>query len=190
MSSSLNPLAFGQTVTFTATVTWNGINSVLPTGTVQFAVDGSTFGTPAAVTAGQATITDAALNSRHAHHHGCLHRRHQLQRQRQHITAVHADNHQGRYSHDADDIGHPGELWQYLSSSPPPSHGMEPDIGAPTGTVTFTNNGSLLGTAVLSNGTASLKTTILPVGSDTIVATYGGDTNFMRRHFAHGHGSR
>jgi hypothetical protein len=47
--------------------------------------------------------------------------------------------------------------------------------GSPTGTVTFTNNGIVIGTATLLGGVASLTTT-LPVGSDTIVATYGGDS--------------
>jgi hypothetical protein len=50
--------------------------------------------------------------------------------------------------------------------------------GTPTGTVTFLNNGKSLGTATLSNGTATYSTTSLPVGSNVITATYGGDPNF------------
>jgi predicted thioesterase len=55
-----------------------------------------------------------------------------------------------------------------------------PTVGgvAPTGTVTFTNNGTTIGTAQLVNGVATLTTTTLPVGSDPISAAYGGDNNY------------
>jgi Bacterial Ig-like domain (group 3)/MBG domain (YGX type)/FG-GAP-like repeat len=49
--------------------------------------------------------------------------------------------------------------------------------GTPTGTVSFFNNGSPLGTASLVNGTATYSTT-LPLGNNSITASYGGDTNF------------
>jgi hypothetical protein len=45
-------------------------------------------------------------------------------------------------------------------------------------TVYFMNGSGLLGTGTLSNGTASLKTTALPIGTDQIKASYGGDWNF------------
>ena len=49
----------------------------------------------------------------------------------------------------------------------------------PTGTVTFLNGTTSLGTGTLnSSGVATLSTTALPVGADTITAQYGGDTNF------------
>ena len=48
----------------------------------------------------------------------------------------------------------------------------------PTGTVTFYNGSTSLGTAALgSTGTATLSATTLPVGSDSITASYGGDSN-------------
>jgi FG-GAP repeat. len=50
--------------------------------------------------------------------------------------------------------------------------------GTPTGTVSFFNNGNALGTATLTNGTATYSTTALPVGSNVITFTYGGDANF------------
>jgi Bacterial Ig-like domain (group 3)/FG-GAP-like repeat len=46
-----------------------------------------------------------------------------------------------------------------------------------TGTVTFTNGATVLGAPTLLNGTASVTTSSLPVGSDTITATYSGDSN-------------
>ncbi|WP_281175964.1 beta strand repeat-containing protein [Edaphobacter aggregans] len=50
--------------------------------------------------------------------------------------------------------------------------------GTPTGTVSFFNNGNALGTATLTNGTVTYSTTTLPIGSNVITFTYGGDTNF------------
>lgn len=50
--------------------------------------------------------------------------------------------------------------------------------GVPTGTVTFLANGNSIGTAQMTAGVATLPLTTLPVGSNTITATYPGDTNF------------
>ena len=59
---------------------------------------------------------------------------------------------------------------------------------APTGTVTFNNGSTSLGTVPLAGsaatnggpaaGTASFSTTSLPVGTDSIVAVYSGDGNY------------
>ena len=49
---------------------------------------------------------------------------------------------------------------------------------APTGTITFHNGGASIGTGTLSGGVATLTTTTLPVGSDSITATYAGDSNY------------
>lgn len=47
----------------------------------------------------------------------------------------------------------------------------------PSGTVTFSSGGTTLGSATLDGaGTATFTTMTLPVGSDPIVASYGGDT--------------
>jgi len=48
---------------------------------------------------------------------------------------------------------------------------------APTGTVSFTANGTLLGSAAPNNGVATFTADNLPVGADTIVATFAGDAN-------------
>jgi hypothetical protein len=50
--------------------------------------------------------------------------------------------------------------------------------GTPTGTVTFTSGSTSLGTAALNQGVATLAITTLPVGSNTITASYPGDGNF------------
>jgi len=50
--------------------------------------------------------------------------------------------------------------------------------GTPTGTVTFYNGMTKLGTGTLSGSTATLTTSALPVGSDSITAVYGGATYY------------
>jgi hypothetical protein len=50
--------------------------------------------------------------------------------------------------------------------------------GVATGTVTFSNGNSSLGSASVSSNTATLATTALPVGTDSITAAYSGDSNF------------
>jgi hypothetical protein len=49
--------------------------------------------------------------------------------------------------------------------------------GQPTGTVTFLDGATVLGTAAVQNGTASL-TTILATGTHAITTTYSGDATF------------
>jgi len=48
----------------------------------------------------------------------------------------------------------------------------------PSGTVSFYENGALLQTAQVADGTATLMLSSLAVGSNTITAAYSGDTNF------------
>ena len=56
---------------------------------------------------------------------------------------------------------------------------VAPASGTPTGSVTFLDGSITLGTATLSSGgKATLTTKVLPAGSDTITAVYGGDSNF------------
>ena len=47
----------------------------------------------------------------------------------------------------------------------------------PTGTVTITDGANTLGSVSASSGTASVSTVTLTVGSHSMVASYGGDTN-------------
>jgi FtsP/CotA-like multicopper oxidase with cupredoxin domain len=49
----------------------------------------------------------------------------------------------------------------------------------PTGTVTFRDGATTLGTATLNgSGVAALATTALPTGTDSVTAVYSGDSNF------------
>jgi hypothetical protein len=54
-----------------------------------------------------------------------------------------------------------------------------PGSGTPTGTVTFYNGSTTLGTATLNGtGAASFTTSSLSVGSHSIKVSYGGDADF------------
>src|SRR5208282_4592057 len=50
--------------------------------------------------------------------------------------------------------------------------------GIPTGTVTFYNGTTALGTRSLAGGVATIGLTTLPVGTDSITATYNGAVDF------------
>jgi hypothetical protein len=50
--------------------------------------------------------------------------------------------------------------------------------GTPTGTVTFLDGATTLGTGTLASGVATYSTSALAVGSHSVTASYGGDTNF------------
>jgi hypothetical protein len=53
-----------------------------------------------------------------------------------------------------------------------------PGAGLPTGTVTFMDGATVLGTATLNNGVATFQTAKLAAGNHAITAVYGGDGNF------------
>ncbi len=50
--------------------------------------------------------------------------------------------------------------------------------GTPAGSVTFTSGATSLGMGTLAGGVASLNTTALPIGTDTVTATYAAAGNF------------
>jgi subtilase family serine protease len=51
--------------------------------------------------------------------------------------------------------------------------------GTPTGNVTFSSDGTALGTVVLTGGQATLTTSALPAGSRTITTGYAGNTTIL-----------
>ena len=55
---------------------------------------------------------------------------------------------------------------------------VPPDSGAPTGTVTFFDNGTALGSGALTGDTATFTTSTLSAGSHSIMASYGGNSTF------------
>jgi hypothetical protein len=63
LTSSVEPSVYGQSVSITATVTATEPGSSTPTGSVQFQLDGSNFGSPVALVNGTASLTTATLAS-------------------------------------------------------------------------------------------------------------------------------
>ncbi len=174
VTSSANPSAVGQNVTFTATVSIAGGGDVTPDGTVTF-MDGTTaLSTQTLNTSGVATYSSAALaNGVHQ------------------ITAVYngdsAKEVQGSTSAVLNqDVQVPSAT--ALTSSPNPSNYGSPvtftatvpsgGTAAATGTVSFLDNGTKIGTGTLQGtpGAATLTIATLIVGKHSVTASYPGDT--------------
>src|SRR6202042_608211 len=171
VAGSENPSVFGQSVKFTATVTPVAPGAGTPTGPVTFLASGTRIGTGARDGSGQATFTTSALG---AGDHT--------------ITAS--------YDGDGNFTGSSGSLTgtpqvvdkadtsTALTSSENPSVfgqsvkftaivvAVAPGAGTPTGTVTFLDSGTRIGTGTLNgSGQASFTTSTLSVGDPTITAS-------------------
>jgi hypothetical protein len=169
LMSSLNPSIYGQKVTWSATVTTSG--AVPPTGKVKFTWGIYTLGTVTLNSSGVATLSKSNPNA-----------------DTYPLTVV--------YSGDANNLSSTSPVLNQvvsqatssakLASSPNPStSGQAVTFTAaitsptvkPTGPVTFSVGKTVLGTAQLSNGKSMFTTSTLAVGSTTVTATYGGDSN-------------
>ena len=63
---------------------------------------------------------------------------------------------------------------EVLTASVVPGSGA----GMPTGSIAFSSGTTSLGAVTLVSGSASLTTSLLPLGAQTITATYGGDSTY------------
>jgi Bacterial Ig-like domain (group 3)/Divergent InlB B-repeat domain len=156
-------------VTLTATVTSSGGT---PTGTVNFS-DGGALNVTEPLSGGVATFSTAALSvGSHS------------------ITATYGgdSNFQGSTSPMLTQVVNSSSTTTALKSSLNPSTvGQTVTLtatvtssgGTPTGTVNFSDGGALNVTEPLSGGVATFSTASLSVGSHSITATYGGDSNFQ-----------
>jgi hypothetical protein len=172
--SSSNPAVFGQSVTFTASVS---SDAGTPTGTVTFLDGASSIGTGTLNGAGVATFTTSTLAiASHA------------------ITASYAGD--TNFAGSTGSLTNPqvvnkaDTLTTVTSSANPSVFGqlvsftttvsaMAPGVGTPTGTVTFFDGGISMGGGFLDgSGVITFETSLLAVGSHTITASYGGDGNF------------
>ncbi len=174
VTSSANPSVFGQSVTFTATVSANAPGSGTPAGSVTF-MDGATTLATVVLGGGSANYTTAKLaTGSHT------------------ITVTY--NGSNSFSTSS------GSLTQTVnqdttaavvtSSLNPSTFGQKvtftatvtaaaPGVGTPTGTVTFYDGATQIGTGTLSGGKATFSTKTLGAGSHSITADYGGDANFL-----------
>jgi hypothetical protein len=181
VTASVNPSVFGQAVTFTATVAPTTPGGV-PTGSVQFQVDGTNFGAPVSLAAGTATSGSIATLSPGPHT----------------VVAVYSGDTIYRTSTGTvtQTVNQAGTAVRVSSADPSAVYGesltftatvatTSPGAGAPTGMVAFKKmlpNGTAitLGTGTLdATGTAVFQMPNgLVVASHTIFAMYLGDTNF------------
>lgn len=161
-------------VTFTATVA-PGLGSGTPSGSVQFKVDGADFGAPVALSAGQATSapistldvafhTVQAVYLGDANYSGSTSPSTQFRVRNPLLPTTTTEV----VAPSSSVFGQPVTL----SASVTKSSGADPL----TGSVTFTEGGTTIGTAGLDNaGNAEITVSDLAVGNHSIVATYSGD---------------
>jgi hypothetical protein len=172
VASSLNPSAFGQAVTFVASIQPPSGNSA--SGTVTF-LDGSTSLGTATVSSNAAQITVSGLApGSHS------------------ITASYGGNANLAGSTSGvltQTVNKAATSTSVSSSMDPSTYGqsvtftatVQPASGSsPTGTVTFLDGSTQLGTGNLSGGVAQFTTagTALNAGAHSITARYAGDSNF------------
>ena len=179
LTSSVNPSTTGQSVTFTAKVAGPSGNTTVPTGTVTFFDYSTSIGTNALNGTGQTTYTTSSLSTgSHS------------------ITAVYAgdSNFAGSTSPAITQVVNastlPATTTTVTSSQNPSTAGQQVTFTAavagpsgnttvPTGTVTFMDGATTLGTGALNgSGKATFATSALSTGSHSITAVYGGDSNF------------
>ncbi len=167
LASSANPSALGAAVTFTATVT---SASGTPSGTVTFKDGSTTLGASSLNGAGVATLTTAGLTTgSHA------------------VTAVYGGNAGFAASTSAvvTQVVNKASTSTSLTSSVNPARqkltvtftATVSPAGA-TGTVTFLDGTSTLGTAALNAGKATHATSRLAIGQHAIRARYSGDGTY------------
>ena len=174
LTATTGPVVYGQSVTLSATVS-PASGSTTPTGTVTF-LDGSTTLGTGTLTAGVATLTTTALpegaDTITASYAG--------------TTLFAASTSTGASETVNQDptttalasSANPAVAGQYVTFTATVSP-SSPGSGTPTGTVTFLDGGASVGTGTLdSSGVAAFSTTALPLGSDSITASYAGDTNY------------
>jgi autotransporter-associated beta strand protein len=171
--SSPNPSGLGAVVTLTATVVAASPGSGLPTGSVEF-FSGSTDLGPGTLTNGIAILKTSNI-------------------------PVGTTTLKANYSGDTNFTASSGTATQVVtagtvsvalsvSNSNPFVNQtvtftalvtVTSGTGTPTGTVSFFDqNGTDLGSGTLTNGTATLTTSALPIGKELITAVYSGDSSF------------
>jgi alpha-tubulin suppressor-like RCC1 family protein len=169
--SSASPTVSGQSVTFTATVS---SAAGTPGGSIEF-FDGSTSLGTATLSSGEATLSTSALTvGSHS------------------VTAVYAGttDFETSTSSALSQVVNQGSTTTTLASSSNPSASGQsvtltatvaavgPAGGTPSGTVQFFDGATLLGTATLNSGEATLSTSGLTVGSHSVTAVYSGSGSF------------
>lgn len=155
------PSTYGQPVTITATVTTGA------TGTVTFTSGGQTLGS-GTISGGTVVITTSTLPAG-----------------TDTITASYGGDttYNPATGTTTQTVSQVSTTLALTSSVNPSTVGQAVTFTATlsanaTGTVTFKNGATVIGTGTVTNKVATVTTSTLPAGSDTITATYSGDTNY------------
>jgi hypothetical protein len=170
LASSKNPSTFGGSVTLTATVTHSGAGT--PTGTVTFKQGSTTLGSSALSSSGKATFSTSALKVG-----------------TDSITAVYS----GDSNFETSTSTALKQVVDKANSSTSVASSLNPSVsgqtvtftatvtssgGTPTGSVTFKDGTTVLGSKALSGGIAAFSTSKLATGTHSITADYGGSSDF------------
>jgi Bacterial Ig-like domain (group 3)/FG-GAP-like repeat len=170
--SSVNPSAYGQSVTFTTTVEASIANGTAPTGTVTLK-NGSTVVGSGSLVRGQASISTTTLPVGSDS-----------------LSAIYSgdSNYQSTAVGFAQTVQAAGTSTTLVSSVNPayPSQVVtftatvaSNTTGTPSGSVAFLDGTSTIGTSAVNGiGVATFSTSTLSVGTHNITASYGGDGNF------------
>ncbi len=170
LSSGPNPSNYGQSVTFIAVIT--GTGSLTPTGTVTFKNGTGTIGLVTLDNTGTATLMTTKLPLGTAN-----------------VTAYYngdSSNAKSTSNLVMQTVNQAQLMITVTSNKNPSNPGQGVRFTAtitsngsiPGGTVTFSYNGSPLGTINLASGTASLTTSSLPAGPDLVTASFTGNADY------------
>ena len=176
--STSNPSVFGQPVTFTATVSPASPGTGTPTGTVTFKEGAVTLAATVALASGKATFTTSSLSvATHT------------------ITASYSGDGDFNASTGGDQASpqvvnkaptstvlrasaNPSTYGQGVTLTATVSNPVTP-LATPTGSVTFSDGHTVLGTGTLVGGQATFSTSSLAVGNHVLIASYGGTNVFV-----------
>ena len=174
LTATPNPSTLGQSVALSATIISSSGSTAAPTGTVTF-LDGATVLGTAPLSAGAATFSTASLavgtHSLTASYGGDT------------TNAASTSNAVSEVIHSnvvatsstlsvTPNPAVAGQAVQFTAQVTPAT-----GTGVPTGTVTFLDGTSTLGTAALSSGVATFSLSTLAIGAHNITASYAGDSS-------------
>jgi hypothetical protein len=175
LTSSQPDSAVGQLVTFTATV--SAVGPTAPTGTVTFVdiTTGTTFGTSAALSGGQASASTSFTTTGNHNivvtYNGDIN----FNSNGASVTQTVVASATTTTPTSSPNPSTPGQAVTFTATVTPAGGAT----GTPTGIVTFNDGGTAIGTGkVGAGGMATFMTSTLSSGSHTITAVYSGDTNF------------
>ena len=169
--SSGSPTVYGQPAQVTATISAPG---GAPAGAVQFAIAGANLGAPVSTTAGSAVspdLTDSVGNPLTPGAHI--------------VSATFTPTDTTTYAGAQDALSQVVDkaasvltLAVHAKTVTAAVDAAAPGAGDPSGTVTFTIDGTSVGGAALANGVATLHHAVKPGMIRHVGASYGGDTDF------------